>query len=301
MAGPTHGKNPPADELDFGIVAQQQWRTWEETREQARWADANGWDSFWGYDHFFTLSDGDAGPNLEGWTLLAALATLTTSVRLGLLVTGITHRNPAILAKEAVTVDVVSGGRVIFGVGAAWNGREHQAYGLPFPPPAERVDRFGEAMEVYRRLETHERATFHGRYYTLEDAPFAPKPVFGHIPILIGSTGKRMLRHVARYADQWDGGGTVDEYLAYGRRLDALCRQIGRDPREIRWVMSTEPDKLASEDTFRDFVTRYAAIGVRSFLFKIPRGAPSPTLRAITERVIPELRSAFTAGELTRA
>jgi alkanesulfonate monooxygenase SsuD/methylene tetrahydromethanopterin reductase-like flavin-dependent oxidoreductase (luciferase family) len=298
MAGPTFGKNPPVDELDFGIITKQHWRSWEEIQEQWQWADESGWDSAWAFDHFFSLRDGELGPCLEGWTLLAALAVWTSRLQLGLMVNGNTHRNPAVLAKQAVTVDIVSGGRLIFGAGAAWNEREHVAYGLDFPSPRERVDRFGEAMEVHRLLETRERATFRGGYYTLDEAPFEPRPVFGHIPILIGTTGSRMLRHVARYADQWDGGGSPDEYRATGERLNARCREIGRDPAEIRWALASEPDALRSTDDFRRHVAGYAAVGVRSFLFTIPNGAPDGTLREIAERIVPELRETFAAGRL---
>ncbi len=162
MVGPTHGKNPPANELNFGLVTGQHWRSWDELQEQWRWADETGWDSAWTFDHFFSLYDGDAGPCFEGWTLLAGLAVMTSRLQLGLMVTSITHREPSVLAKEAVTVDHLSGGRVILGVGAGWQEREHKAYGIPFPPPGERVDRFGEAMEVYRRLETQDRTSFDG-------------------------------------------------------------------------------------------------------------------------------------------
>lgn len=299
MAGPTNGKNPPATELDFGIVTGQHWRSWDELLEQWTWADSTGWDSAWAFDHFFSLRDGEMGPCLEGWTLLAALAARTSNIQLGLMVNGNTHRNPAILAKQAVTVDIISGGRSIFGVGAAWNEREHEAYGIPFPSPRERVDRFGEAMELHRLLETSERATFSGEYYTLVDAPFEPKPVFGHIPILIGSTGKRMLSHVAKYADQWDAGGSPDEYRAHGEQLVARCKEIGRDPGEIRWALSTGSEPLASEDAFRKHVTDYAAVGVRSFLFTLPGGTPSDMSTRIAERAIPELREAFRNGSLS--
>ncbi|MEX2314151.1 MAG: LLM class flavin-dependent oxidoreductase [Thermomicrobiales bacterium] len=294
MAGPTHGKNPPADTLDFGIVTGQHWRTWDELVEQWQWADESGLDSAWAFDHFFSLRDGELGPCLEGWTVLAALAVKTKNIQIGLLVNGNTHRNPAILAKQAVTVDIVSGGRLILGVGAAWHEREHAAYGIEFPSPRERVDRFGEAMELHRLLETQERATFNGQYYTLDEAPFEPKPVFGHIPILVGSTGKRMLRHVARYADQWDGGGTPDELRATGERLNAACAEIGRDPSEIRWALSSGSDKLELVDTFRKHVSDYAAVGVRSFLFTLPGGTPNETAREIAEDVVPELREQWT-------
>jgi alkanesulfonate monooxygenase SsuD/methylene tetrahydromethanopterin reductase-like flavin-dependent oxidoreductase (luciferase family) len=294
MAGPTHGKNPPGNQLDFGIVTGQHWRTWDELVEQWQWADESGLDSAWAFDHFFSLRDGEMGPCLEGWTALAALAVKTSNVQIGLMVNGNTHRNPAILAKQAVTVDIVSGGRLILGVGAAWHEREHAAYGIDFPSPRERVDRFGEAMELHRMLETQERSTFNGEYYTLDNAPFEPKPVFGHIPILVGSTGKRMLHHVAKYADQWDGGGTPDEMRATGERLNAACAEIGRDPSEIRWALSTGADKFDSADIFRKHVHDYAAVGVRSFLFTLPGGSPNATIQQIATEVIPELRASFT-------
>lgn len=299
MAGPTNGTNPPDSEMNFGLVTGQHWRSWDEIQEQWHWAEETGWDSAWGFDHFFSLYDGEDGPCFEGWTLLAGLAATTSRIQLGLMVTSVTHRLPLILAKEAVTVDVMSDGRLILGVGAGWQEREHRAFGIDFPSPRERVDRFGEAMEIYRRLETEKRATFKGEYYSLDDAPFEPKPVFGHIPILIGSRGRRMMRHVARYADQWDGGGTPQEYLATGQKLDALCREIGRDPGEIRWVLSTGGDPLESEDAFRQHVRSYAEIGVRSFFFDFPRGSATPTMQAIAERVIPELREEFSFARRT--
>ncbi|HUY99719.1 MAG TPA: LLM class flavin-dependent oxidoreductase [Thermomicrobiaceae bacterium] len=298
MAGPTNGKNPPGNELHFGILTQQEWRSWDEMQEQWQWAEETGWDSAWAYDHFFSLQQGEMGPCLDGWTLLAGLLARTRRLQAGLMVTGLTHRYPAVLFKQAVTVDVISGGRLILGIGAAWNEREHRAYGIPFPPDGERVDRFGEAMAMLRLLETEERTTFHGDHYQLEEAPFEPKPVFGHIPLLIGSTGRRMLRHVARYADQWDGEGSPEEYARHSRRLDDACREIGRDPAEIRRVLSTRIEDVAStEDEFRRWAAGYTAIGVRTFIIHVSRGGPSPALRAIAERVMPDLRAEFAARE----
>lgn len=294
MAGPTFGKPPPADELHFGIVVGQHHHSWEELREIFQWADEAGWDSAWAFDHFFSLTrDNEMGPCLEGWTLLGALAVLTRNVQIGLMVTGITHRYPAVLFKQAVTVDHVSGGRLILGVGAAWHAREHQAYGIPFPPPGTRVEMFGEAMEMLRLLETQERATFRGKHYELVEAPFEPKPVFGHMPVMIGSTGRRMMRHVARYADLWDGGGTPDEFARHGVRLNQLCAEIGRDPAEIRWSYQAGNHVVETADRFVEHVRSYAAVGVRVFLVEVPGGAPSSALREIAERVIPELKAEF--------
>lgn len=297
MPGPTNVKPAVQRGLHFGIVAGQHYRPWSELVEQFQWADESGWDSAWAFDHFFSLRAGDElGVCLEGWTLLGALAALTRNVELGIMVTGITHRYPAVLFKQAVTVDHASGGRCILGVGAAWQEREHEAYGIPFPPPGDRVDMFGEAMEIYRRFETQERTTFAGEHYTLVNAPFEPKPVNGHIPILVGSTGRRMLRHVARYADIWDGGGSPEEFAKLGARLNLLCEEIGRDPSEIRWAYNYGGTAIESEDNFRQHVRAYAAVGVTDFLIDIPTGSPNSTLQRIAGSVIPELREEFKAG-----
>jgi alkanesulfonate monooxygenase SsuD/methylene tetrahydromethanopterin reductase-like flavin-dependent oxidoreductase (luciferase family) len=226
---------------------------------------------------------------------LGALAALTSDVQLGLMVTGITHRYPAVLFKQAVTVDHVSGGRCILGVGAAWQEREHEAYGIPFPPPRDRVDMFGEAMEMLRLLESQERTTFRGDHYSLVEAPFEPKPVNGHLPVMIGSTGRRMMRHVARYADYWDGGGTPEEFARHGARLNELCAEIGRDPGEICWAYEAGLATLESVDAFVEHVRAYAAVGVRMFLHSIPTGSPNRAMREIAERAIPELREEFRA------
>jgi alkanesulfonate monooxygenase SsuD/methylene tetrahydromethanopterin reductase-like flavin-dependent oxidoreductase (luciferase family) len=274
----------------------QQYRSWDDLLAIWRFADANGWDSCWGFDHFFSLDEGDeAGPCLEGWSLLAGLARETQRLKLGLLVTGNTHRHPAVLAKQAVTVDHLADGRLILGMGASWQEREHAAYGIPFPPAGERVERFGEAMEIIHLLESQERTTFQGRYYQLDDAPFEPKPVAGHIPVLIGSVRPRMLRHVARYADIWDGQGTPEELLAIGLQLNERCREIGRDPAEVRWAHYTTQPVLRSAEAFREHVAAYSAVGVRSFLFYFDARETELDLQTISAAVIPALRDEFAA------
>ncbi|TVR72342.1 MAG: LLM class flavin-dependent oxidoreductase [Sphaerobacteraceae bacterium] len=292
IGGPTHGGNPPADTITFGIVAGQHNRTLAEMREQWQFAEDTGWDSAWAFDHFFSLRDDEMGPCLDGWTLLGGMAERTERVQMGLMVTGLTHRNPAVLFKQAVTVDHLSGGRLIFGIGASWNDREHEAYGIEFPSPKVRVDRFGEAMEMFRQLETQERTTFEGEHYSLVNAPFEPKPVFGHMPVLVGSRGKRMMRYIAKYADQWDGNGSPEEYAEHSRRLDENCREIGRDPSEIRRGLTTDAG-LESEDAFRQHVADYWKAGVRTFLARIPTGSVNQTLQNIAEKVIPELREQY--------
>jgi alkanesulfonate monooxygenase SsuD/methylene tetrahydromethanopterin reductase-like flavin-dependent oxidoreductase (luciferase family) len=305
---------PSPDELDFGIVTGQHWRSWETVLRQWRWAEESGWDSAWVFDHFWSLRPTNDGETLDGWTLLAALAVQTERLRMGTLVTGITHRYPAVLFKQAVTVDHISGGRLILGVGAAWEEREHEAYGLPFPLPGERVDMFGEALEINRLFETQERTTFEGEHYRIVDAPFEPKPVNGHIPVMIGSSGRRMLRHVARYADYWDSGQPPAAVPALAARVDEHCRALGRDAGAIRKAISAyfapssnpnapvvvwEDRPVADvERDFRAHVAAYAAVGVRTFLFNLPYDGPNEAAEHIARNVIPDLRQAFAAGDL---
>ncbi len=292
------GQQRATDQLHFGIVTGQHRRPLSQIEEHWQFAEETGWDSAWAFDHFFSLGGDEMDQTLEGWTLLAAMAAKTSRVQLGLMVTGNTHRNPAVLAKQAVTIDHISKGRLILGMGAGWNEREHQAYGIDFPSPGERVDRFGEALEMFRLLETQDRTTFNGDYYSLDDAPFEPKPVNGHIPILIGTAGRRMLRHVARYADFWDGGEAPDAYAVNAERLRAYCHEIGRDLAEIRFVISAYNKPLESIDTFREHVRNYARIGVRTFLFNTPFSSLPPLFDDLAQRVIPELRQQHAAGEL---
>lgn len=294
--------------LEFGIVTGQHWRSWELLLQQWQWAEETGWDSAWVFDHFFALRPNDTGETLDGWTLLGALAARTRQIKMGALVTGVTHRYPAVLLKQAVTVDRVSGGRLIFGLGAAWNEREHEAYGLPFPSPRERVDLVEDTLELQRRFEQEERVTFEGHVTKIVDAPFEPKPVNGHMPVMLGTSGKRMLTLVARYADYWDSGRSADEVPALGERVAEHCREIGRDPQEIRRTISAYSEPSSNphapiidwtqprdqvEQSVRDHVASYAASGVRTFLFNIPIDAPNEQLDHVARNVLPELRKAL--------
>jgi F420-dependent oxidoreductase-like protein len=288
----------PADRLEFGIVTGQHRRPLAQIEEHWRFAEETGWDSAWAFDHFFSLGASETDQTLEGWTLLAGMAAKTQRVRIGLMVSGNTYRNPAVLAKQAVTVDHLSNGRLILGMGAGWQEREHAAYGIPFPSARERVDRFGEALELIRLLETQERTTFHGTYYTLDNAPFEPKPVHGHMPVMVGTAGKRMLRHVARYADYWDGGENPQRFAENAALLQQYCSEIGRNLDEIRFTISAYNRPLESVDAFRAHVVEYARIGVRTFLFNTPFSALPPLFTELAERVIPELREQYAAGAL---
>ena len=312
-----HGTDvmPSPNEIDFGIVTGQHWRSWETVRKQWLWAEDAGWDSAWVFDHFWSLRPSNDGETLEGWTLLAALAVETERLKMGTLVTGITHRIPAVLFKQAVTVDHISGGRLILGVGAAWEEREHVAHGIPFPSPGARVDMFGEAMEINRLLESQEVTSFDGDHFTVDELPFEPKPVNGHIPVMIGSSGRRMLRHVARYADYWDSGQSPAAIPLLAEQVAAHCDEFGRDPDEIRRAISayfgpaSNPDApvIVWEDRpaadierdLREHVKAYADAGVRTFLFNLPYDGPNKATDEVAREVLPELREAFRSGELS--
>jgi F420-dependent oxidoreductase-like protein len=177
---------------------------------------------------------------LEGWLTLAALARETRRVRLGTLVTGVTYRNPALLAKEATTLDTISGGRAIFGIGAAWNDVEHAAYGYEFPAVRERMDRLEEALAIAKALFTEERPTFHGTHYRIDEALNVPRPVQAGGPrILIGGGGeKRTLKIAARWADMTHWFPLGFDVLRHKTEvLERHCEAIGRDPSTIERTM----------------------------------------------------------------
>src|SRR5262245_9149383 len=177
--------------LHFGVKTAPQFTTSDDMLRVWREADEiPAIESAWLFDHFIPLGPDPTGPQLEGWTLLAAYAALTTRVRVGILVTGNTYRHPAVLANMAATVDQIAHGRLDFGIGAGWNELEHTMYGMPLYSPGERIRRLGEACEVIRRLWTEPVATFEGTYYQLHDARCEPKPVqHPSPPILIGGSG----------------------------------------------------------------------------------------------------------------
>jgi F420-dependent oxidoreductase-like protein len=193
-----------------------------------------GYDSIWLNDHFMPVMGDVDQPQFEAWTLLAALAAQTQHARIGILVTGNTYRNPALLAKEVVTVDHASNGRLAFGIGAGWHEQEHRAYGFEFYTAEERAARLGEALEVITRLFRGGHPTFEGKYYRLIDAPFAPPPLQKpHPPIVIGGQGKKWIMPlVAKYADEWNVPVGVSP-AGVKKRLDGIraeCARIGRSP-----------------------------------------------------------------------
>ena len=246
---------------------------WADVLEVTRHAEATGWDGVYLMDHFMGNDPGTGVlprgavevPTLEGTAGLAALAAATQRVRLGNLVLGNTYRHPAVVANWAATVDHISAGRVVLGVGAGWQVNEHEQYGIDLPRPGELISRFEEACQVWHGLLRTDKATIDGRYYQLTDAICEPKPVQDPLPLLIGGKGDRMLGIVARYADEWNMWGLADTIAERAEVLDAHCERIGRDPSEIArsaQALFLVTDDEAKAKEFRSNTARPAVAGL---------------------------------------
>jgi alkanesulfonate monooxygenase SsuD/methylene tetrahydromethanopterin reductase-like flavin-dependent oxidoreductase (luciferase family) len=262
-----------------------------------RWQmfDRLGYDSAWVCDHYIQPSR-PAGPYFEGWTLLAALAARTERIRVGVLVSSNTFRHPALLAKEAVTLDHISNGRLDVGLGAGWYVPEHEKFGLDFPDPAELVGRFREAVEIVDRLLRDEITTYPGRYYQLTEAPMRPGPVQSpRPPLTLGAHGPRMLRVVAEYADAWNSFGTPAQMRERGEILDNHCRAIGRDPDSLRhslygWASMMGIDPWVSVAAFEDMVGGYREAGVTEFIIDAPAAEHFDVVEKVAAELVPKLR-----------
>lgn len=240
--GPGAGqpRRPGGRAVRVGSVRFSVWpkmsQPWPDVLEVARHAESTGWDGVYVADHFM----GDGGlfgattsAHLESTAALAALASATTRVRLGTLVLGNTYRHPAVVANWAASLDRISGGRLVLGLGAGWQANEHEQYGIELPAPRERLARLSEACTVIRGLLTEPTVTFDGRYYELTDAVCEPKPVQARLPLLVGGKGDRMLGLVARHADEWNMWSVPETIRARGTVLERHCERIGRDPATI--------------------------------------------------------------------
>ncbi len=304
-------------ELRFGVATLQN-APWNTLVERWQCLDEFGFDSAWVADHFvnpFFPSE----PFLEGWTLLSALATHTRRIRLGTMVTNISLHNPAVLAKQALTVDHVSGGRLELGVGAGGAPADHTMTGIPDWEPPERAARLREAVEIVDRMLRDEVTTYRGRYYQVEGAEMHPAPIQKpRPPLTVAALAPKSLRTAARYADSWnslvDPGLSVQQALETTRQrnemLDEYCTQIGRDPGEISrsllaWPFMPETP-FDSDDAFHDFVGRYREVGIDEFIFywlreealeygydrsMVERSADRATLERLAGEVIPALRA----------
>ncbi len=299
--------------------------TYEQVADLAHNCSGNGFSSIWSSDHFMQDPTNPDQNCLDCWTLLTALAVEVKDIRLGSLVTCMSYRNPAILAKIAASVDMISDGRLEFGVGAGWKDVEYHAYGIPFPSAGERVDRFIEGLEIIKGLWTQPMTTFNGKYYNVENAVSAPKPTQKpHPPVLIGGSKPRMLRVMARHADAVNMGGAPDP-ATYGQTLEKLeqaCAEEGSNFDRIRKshfmtfvVGKTEQDvqqrvqRVAERegltpDEYRarrarayigdtagavDLLKRYTELGVTQFMVVFPFMEEKESMRLFADEVIPKV------------
>jgi F420-dependent oxidoreductase-like protein len=276
--------------LRFGLKLSGQDTTIEALRTVWRIADEAGFDHVWDFDHLAAIGDGGPDrPIFEGWTLQAAMAQATKRVRIGCLVTGNTYRHPVLLAKEAVTVDHLSGGRLEFGIGAAWAEIEHSMYGIEGLD--HRVGRLSESLKIIKSLWTEERTNFDGRYYHLNDAIANPKPVQKpHPPIWIGASGESTLRLVARHADVWNasGGGDEAKMKELIAKLEDACGAVGRDVSEIRRSLQFGWDGKDSGPLLEESA-RYLELGFTEQVIYL-RGADPGALAAKVGDLLPDLR-----------
>jgi F420-dependent oxidoreductase-like protein len=267
--------------------------------EIGRAAEDAGFDALWVWDHFVDLARWE-DPLLEGWLTLANLAASTKRVKLGTLVTGVTYRYPAILVKQATTLDVLSGGRLFFGVGAAWNEREHYAFGAPFPPLKERFELLEDCLQIAHRAWKGERGAFEGKQVELSEQIDSPPVVQRpHPPILIGGGGERKtLRLVARYADATHQ--TTSDPAVFRHKMEVLrehCADVDRNFDEIERWSSLETrapdrrDKVADTSRIVDNAGRLAEVGVQVVTLTLPDMGGLKTIEEFGRTVIPQARN----------
>ena len=243
-------ERPPAEVLDL-----------------ARFADTEGWHCFWYADHYMPNSGGEKvlpGDVHECWAMLPAIAAVTERLRIGSLVAPTSVHHPAVLANRAATIDRISNGRLVLGIGAGWQINEHEAYGIDLEEPATRVSRFEEAIQVIRSLLNEDTTDFHGDFYDITDAPANPKPVQSPLPILVGTGSPRMLRITATYADEWNTWGAPEMAGGALDKFHVACEQVQRDPATI-WK-STQALVFMSDDADLAANIKAGDMGPRSII-----------------------------------
>lgn len=270
--------------MRFGIKTRPEHQTWQQIRDV--WIAADDipiFESAWNWDHFYPLTGDLNGPNLEGWTSLAALAQATKRIRIGCQVTGMVYRHPAVLANMAATVDIISDGRLELGLGAAWNQHECDAYGIELPPLKERFDRFEEGVQIIRSLLSQEYTDFKGTYYTLTNARSEPKPVQQPVPITIGGRGpKRTLLAAAKWAQQWNAiTQSVEQWSSLKQVLLEHCAAVGRDPAEIDCSVNVMLPPDGELGPALELVAAYREAGADIAILNLPHGAPPSILEPL--------------------
>jgi F420-dependent oxidoreductase-like protein len=272
------------DEIRFGLHPGQQDATYAELVELWQRAEALGYDWVSVFDHFLPIQSDPTGPCFEGPTLLAALAAQTTTLRCGMLVSGVTYRHPAVLANIVATLDHVSGGRIEYGVGAAWYELEHGQYGIPFPPIGERMDILDETCRVLRSLWTRRSTTFAGEHFQLTDAFCEPKPLQAHVPLVVGGSGeRRTLRIVAEHGDVWNTFlGDTDTFARLrGTVLAGHCDAVGRDLDDIRCSVTFRAILRPTEEEARRAAAPMLAAGDAALTAHLLVGTPEMAIERL--------------------
>jgi alkanesulfonate monooxygenase SsuD/methylene tetrahydromethanopterin reductase-like flavin-dependent oxidoreductase (luciferase family) len=272
--------------MRFGLDVAQQRMPWDELVRRVQLAEELGFEGAWGFDHFQPMYGEGPGETFEGVTTLAALAGVTSRVRLGLLVTGVTYRHPSVFAAQALTIDHASHGRLDLSLGAAWFDKEHHELGIPFPPLAERYALLEDTLEILTRLFTGEEVSYDGKAVSLHHARLRPVPVQQpHPPIWIGGSGpRRTLPLAARYADVWHAYGTPNSLRDASSRLDELAADAGRDPSDILHASSLSLDDI---DTARKHAGKWRDAGYGYLVCGWP-GAGAEHVERFAREVMPE-------------
>ena len=309
-----------ANEIKVGVLPWGQYTAWPPLLEIGRQADELGYDSLWTWDHLYPIQGDWRGPMFEGYLILAGWAGVTSRATLGLMVGANTFRNPALTAKMATTLDHMSGGRAVLGIGGAWFEREHEAYGIDFGSGfGERLDWLDEAAEVMRTMLRGEEATARGPRYHARDVRNDPPPLQAHLPILIGGDGeKKTLHTVAKYADAWNTGGKLDFVRHKDGVLRRWCEEVGRDQAEIERTLGLglvvirdnlaaarrveagirahhpgydEEARLGTAAQIAESLAPYVQLGFRHMLFDSPAPFDEETLRRFVGEVKPMLEA----------
>ncbi len=273
--------------IRFGLDIAQQRMPWDEVLRRVQFAEQVGFDGAWGFDHFQPMYGEGPGECFEGMTTLAGLAGQTSTIRLGLLVTGMTYRNPSVFAAEAVTIDHISHGRLELSLGAAWFEDEHNALGIAFPSLTERFDRLEDSLEILNRLWTGEKVSYDGKVVSLQDAQMNPTPVQDpRPPIWIGGSGpKRTLPLVARYADVWHTWGSPKSLAEPWARVVELAEAAGRDPQSITRASSLSLSD--DDDTIRKYLGKWQDAGWGYLVCGWPEEGESRVEHVVT-KILPE-------------
>lgn len=277
---------PKLDVMRFGLDVAQQRMPWNELVSRVQLAEELGFDGVWGFDHYQPMYGEGPGECFEGMTTLAALSGLTSRIRLGLLVTGMTYRHPSVFAAQAMTIDHASKGRLELSFGAAWYDKEHRELGIPFPPTSTRFDLLEDSLEIVTRLFTGDAVSYEGHLVSLRDAQLRPTPVQQpRPPIWIGGSGpRRTLPLVAKYADVWHTFGTPSSLREANARVDELAAEAGRDPASVTRAGSLSLDDA---ETARKHASKWQEAGYGYLVCSWPTAGRS-LVEAFAREVMPD-------------